>query len=95
MSDAKSVHYVLGHAPQELARLERQAAISSGPRMALLERCGIAPGQRVLDLGCGAGDVTLLVSDFVGPTGHVIGVDRASEAVASARGRAAAMGRRK
>jgi SAM-dependent methyltransferase len=94
MSDAKSVHYVLGHAPQELARLERQAAIFERPTMALLERCGIAPGQRVLDLGCGAGDVTLLVSDFVGPTGHVIGVDRASEAVASARGRAAAMGRR-
>jgi len=92
MSDAKGVHYVLGHAPQELARLERQAAIFAPPTRALLERCGIGAGQRVLDLGCGAGDVTLLTADLVGPAGHVIGVDRAPEAVATARARAAALG---
>ena len=91
--EPKAVAYVLGHTPQELARLERQAAIFERPTRALLERCGIGPGQRVLDLGCGAGDVTLLLGDFVGPAGHVIGVDRAPEAVATARGRAAGLGR--
>jgi SAM-dependent methyltransferase len=94
MTDERSVHYVLGHAPEELARLERQAAIFEAPTMALLGHCGIGPGQRVLDLGCGAGDVSLLLSDFVGPGGAVIGVDRAPEAVATARGRAATSGRR-
>ena len=90
--EPKAVAYVLGHAPQELARLERQAAIFAGPTRALLERCGIGAGQRVLDLGCGAGDVTLLVAEMVGPAGQVTGVDRAPEAVATARGRAAGLG---
>jgi SAM-dependent methyltransferase len=94
MSADEGAHYVLGHAPREMARLERQAAIFDAPTRALLERCGICPGQRVLDLGCGAGDVTLALSDFVGPDGHVIGVDRAAEAVIVARGRAAGLGRR-
>ena len=92
MSAPNGVHYVLGHAPQELARLERQAAIFAPATRLLLERCGIGAGQRVLDLGCGAGDVTLLVADVVGPTGQVIGVDRAPEAVATARARAASLG---
>jgi SAM-dependent methyltransferase len=88
------VHYVLGHGPEELARLERQALIFEAPTIAMIERAGIGPGMRVLDVGCGAGDVSLLVSDFVGPTGEVVGVDRAPEAVATARGRAVASGRR-
>lgn len=94
MSDPRPVHYVLGHSPDELARLERQSAIFEAPTIAMLQRSGIGPGQRVLDLGCGAGDVSLLVSDFVGPAGEVIGVDRAPEAVATARGRAVASGRK-
>lgn len=94
MSETRPVHYVLGHAPDELARLERQAAIFEAPTIAMLQRAGIGAGQRVLDLGCGAGDVSLLVSDFVGPGGQVIGVDRAPEAVATARGRAVSSGRK-
>lgn len=94
MTSDPGCHYVLGHAPEELARLERQAAIFAAPTAAMLERCGIGRGHRVLDLGCGAGDVSLLLSDLVGSDGEVIGVDRAPEAVAMARGRAASQGRR-
>lgn len=93
MSAPKSVQYVLGHAPEELARLERQSAIFEAPTRALFARAGIAPGVRVLDVGCGGGDVSLLVADFVGPTGEVIGVDRAPQAIATARRRAATQGR--
>ena len=38
MSETNGVHYVLGHAPQELARLERQAAIFAPTTRLLLER---------------------------------------------------------
>lgn len=93
MSAPKSVQYVLGHAPEELARLERQSAIFEAPTRALFTRAGIAPGARVLDVGCGGGDVSLLVADFVGPAGEVIGIDRAPEAIATARRRAATQGR--
>ena len=93
MNTGRPVQYVLGHSAEELARLARQSAIFEGPTSSLLRQAGLGPGQRVLDIGCGAGDVSLLLSDFVGPTGQVIGVDRAPEAIATARRRAAAAGR--
>ena len=49
---------------------------------------GIRAGMRVLDLGCGAGDVAFVAADLVGPEGYVIGVDRSPEALGRARRRA-------
>jgi ubiquinone/menaquinone biosynthesis C-methylase UbiE len=87
-----AVTYVLGHAARELERLALQARIYDGVTRRLFLRAGIGPGHRVVDLGCGAGDVTLLVGDLVGATGSVIGVDRAQEAVSTTVSRAAAAG---
>jgi ubiquinone/menaquinone biosynthesis C-methylase UbiE len=39
----------------------------------VLRRAGIGPGMRVLDIGCGVGDVSLLAADMVGPSGFVLG----------------------
>jgi len=47
-------------------------------------------GMHVLDVGSGAGDVSLLASELVGNAGRVVGADRAPEAVAWARARAEA-----
>ncbi len=44
--------------------------------------------MRVLDVGCGPGDVSFLVSELVGQGGSVVGVERDEEALASARLRA-------
>ena len=41
---------------------------------------GVGVGMRVIDLGCGAGEVTLLIAKLVGDDGHVIGVDRQARA---------------
>lgn len=41
----------------------------------LLEDAGLRAGMRVLDIGCGAGDVSLLAAEMVGEQGSVIGVD--------------------
>src|ERR1700742_4524408 len=35
----------------------------------------LAPGELVLDLGCGAGTDLLIAAQMVGPAGQVIGVD--------------------
>jgi ubiquinone/menaquinone biosynthesis C-methylase UbiE len=40
------------------------------------------PGDRVLDVGCGAGAVLLPVAEAVGPQGHVTGIDLAPGMVA-------------
>jgi ubiquinone/menaquinone biosynthesis C-methylase UbiE len=54
----------------------------------LFHEAGLLPGMRVLDVGCGGGDVALLPSEFVGPTGEVVGIDRAACAIVRATARA-------
>jgi SAM-dependent methyltransferase len=56
---------------------------------AFLADAGIAPGMRVLDLGCAFGELTRLVARMVGPDGAVTGVDRNRAYLAQARGTAA------
>jgi ubiquinone/menaquinone biosynthesis C-methylase UbiE len=43
------------------------------------------PGERVLDIACGTGLVTLQAAKTVGPTGHVMGVDLSEKMVNYAR----------
>lgn len=54
----------------------------------LLVDAGIGPGMRVLDIGCGAGDVTLLAVELVGAQGAAIGVDREAGSLVTGRERA-------
>ena len=43
--------------------------------------------MRVLDLGCGAGDVSLIAAAMVGPRGSVVGVDRDGKIIETAQER--------
>jgi len=81
-----------GIGEDEIARLEIQGrALAPATRMIFAE-AGIQPGMRVLDLGCGAGDVAFVAAGLVGPSGSVVGVDRSPEALARARLRAGQRG---
>jgi SAM-dependent methyltransferase len=82
--------YALGHSEQELERLSRQAQAFEPFTRQLLQQAGINTGMRVLDVGCGSGDVAFLAADLVGPTGEVIGADRAAAAAQRATARAQA-----
>jgi ubiquinone/menaquinone biosynthesis C-methylase UbiE len=68
-------NYTLGHAPHELQRLLTQGQLLHPLTRRLLEEAGITAGMRVLDLGCGPGDVSLIAASLVGETGNVLGVD--------------------
>jgi ubiquinone/menaquinone biosynthesis C-methylase UbiE len=57
-----------------------------------LERHPAAPGERVLDIGCGFGDTALDLGRRVGPTGRVVGLDAAARFIDVARADARAAG---
>lgn len=52
---------------------------------ALLEGAAPASGERVLDVACGTGLVTLAAAACVGPTGRVIGVDISGKMIEAAK----------
>lgn len=59
---------------------------------ALLARAGFAPGERVIDLGCGGGATTIAVAASVAPGGVVLGLDISPDLIAAASRRAEAAG---
>ena len=54
--------YALGYSDDEFRRLERQGDYYRDLTEDVLVRAGIGPGMRVLDLGCGVGDVALIAA---------------------------------
>ncbi|RYG57172.1 MAG: methyltransferase domain-containing protein, partial [Alphaproteobacteria bacterium] len=47
----------------------------SGITNDLLRRAQIARGMRVLDVGCGNGELSRAVAELLGPDGNVVGLD--------------------
>ncbi|MEV0910012.1 methyltransferase domain-containing protein [Streptomyces hokutonensis] len=60
--------------------------------MQALRLAGLSSRMRVLDVGCGAGDVAFAAAGMVGPTGAVTRIDAAPAAPEVARARAAHKG---
>jgi SAM-dependent methyltransferase len=79
--------YSLGYSDAEAQRLAKQAALFEDLTEDVLRRAGLVHGMDVLDVGCGVGDVSFLAGRMVGPSGSVLGVDRAASSVAIARKR--------
>ncbi len=68
-------------------QLDRQLALLGAEAMRALP---LAPGHRVLDIGCGCGDTSLDLAAAVGPSGAVVGVDISRPMLDVARARAVA-----
>ena len=67
------------------ARGAALAPLLDPPAAAGLAHLGLAPGQSVIDLGCGAGPSTRALCDAVGPGGRVLGIDISPDLVRAAR----------
>src|SRR5213082_504599 len=71
--------------PGELANVP-EAAVESFAGVANPFTLGrLEPGERVLDLGCGAGTDSLVAAQMVGEQGHVTGIDMTPQMLAKAR----------
>jgi tRNA A58 N-methylase Trm61 len=53
------------------------------PRLsAIVDALPLEPGLRVIEIGCGPGAAAREVANRVGPSGHVLAVDRSAKAIA-------------
>jgi ubiquinone/menaquinone biosynthesis C-methylase UbiE len=72
--------------------LQLQSEFLGGPTNQLLRMAGIGPGMRILDVGCGLRDITMMAARLAGASGSVIGVDTGADMLAAAERRAADAG---
>ncbi len=84
--------YPLGHSAHEQRRLAEQGLMLQPVTKRLFRDAGLRRGMRVLDIGCGVGDVSCLAAEIVGSHGAVLGVDFAGAVLSTARSRAASRG---
>src|ERR687884_131920 len=78
--------------PPELANVPESAAESFAGVANPFSLGRLTPGERVADLGCGAGTDSLVAAQMVGSAGSVTGIDMTPEMLAKARAAAAEMG---
>lgn len=89
MSTTFSGSYPLKHRSGEIMRLHVQSQAMAADAATMLDRFGPVQGWSCLDVGCGPGGITDLLSARVGAGGRVIGLDMNAEFLAHARRNAA------
>ena len=82
----------LGYPAELLARVPDASAESFAGVANPFSLGPLAPGERVLDVGCGAGTDSLMAAQMVAPDGRVTGIDMTPEMPAKARASAETMG---
>jgi SAM-dependent methyltransferase len=76
--------YLLGHSEREWSRLAEQHALWGPALLDRLRDAGVGPGTRVLEIGCGSGELLADLVRLVGPTGVAAGFERDPTAAARA-----------
>jgi ubiquinone/menaquinone biosynthesis C-methylase UbiE len=87
MSVANLAQQTMSAADHERRRLSLQASVLNPLTDSFLRRAGISPGMRVLEVGCGIGEVSLITARLVGPHGrlHCIDTDTSAMEIAQRR----------
>jgi SAM-dependent methyltransferase len=67
--------YLLANQPSELERLRLQSLVWEPTGRQLLSKLGDGSGGRALDVGCGAMGWLRILSEWVGPSGQIVGTD--------------------
>lgn len=75
-------HYVHGTHPEEQRRL---SLLNDILNRGSLRELALRGGERILDVGCGLGQLTRRMALAAGPAGRVVGIDRSAEQLVQAR----------
>jgi ubiquinone/menaquinone biosynthesis C-methylase UbiE len=67
--------YLLANQPSEFGRLRLQSLVWEPTGRQLLSKVGGRSGGRALDVGCGAMGWLRILSEWVGPSGQIVGTD--------------------
>ena len=84
--------YVLGQSERAALRLEIQDRHFGEPSERLLDDLAIRPTDRVVELGCGPGNLTKRILARLGKQGVVVGVDTTAGLLDQARSKLAGVG---
>lgn len=74
--------------PTWVAQMDAMDAALAPLLEGVLDRAALAPGEHVLDIGCGAGTSTISAAEQIGDAGHILGVDISATLMAVAAERA-------
>jgi SAM-dependent methyltransferase len=78
-------NYLLASQPSELERLRLQSLVWEPTGRQLLSKLGGGSGGRALDVGCGAMGWLRILSEWIGPSGRVVGTDIDESMLTAAR----------
>lgn len=86
MTDQAQLEFWNGAPGQAWVELQPDLdALHAGVTELLIEAAELTPGERVLDVGCGAGALTFAAAHEVSPGGHVTGLDISEPLLREAR----------
>jgi 2-polyprenyl-3-methyl-5-hydroxy-6-metoxy-1,4-benzoquinol methylase len=83
--DNQAMNYIISGGMEGKKRLNVLSEVLHDSTKFLLEMDGPLIGKSFLDMGCGGGNVTLMVAKMVGEKGHVTGVDFDKEIISLAQ----------
>jgi SAM-dependent methyltransferase len=78
VTDKKDSDYILGTHDEEVARLGLQHRVWRTVALDCWSRAGITAGSKVIDVGAGPGYATVDLAEIVGPTGHILAIERSA-----------------
>jgi SAM-dependent methyltransferase len=78
-------HYILATGGKDVKRLRLLHDVYGPGTQALLQRVGLRDGQRVVEIGCGSGNIACWVAQQVAPSGSVMAIDISPEQIEEAR----------